>query len=416
MKKSLVLGMVLALGVTASAYAANPFSDVPAGHWAYDSIEQLAAAGVIEGYGDSTFVGDRLMTRYEMAQIVAKAMARGANVDRLAAEFADELDTLGVRVANLEKKSDNVKISGNIRTHYASYKGYSSSRMGGNHRSTMRTRLFVNGQVNDDWSYTARLQNRQHFHNNSGDETTNLNWAFVNGKIGGFNVRAGRTWIYLGDGNIYDENLDGIVLSYGKDVKIEALYGKPTGAVDKFGWDYDELAGASISGKIDKLGLSAGYYHFGATGDKTYGTGTAIHPQKQEDNNIWHAGANYSFGKATLAANYYNTDLDGVYGDSDGYAVSLSYGRARAAQPGSFGLVAQYLDLPAGVAIAHTMNGDYPFGFTRNDQSYGFKGYSLAGYYTVAKNMVAGVEWTDWEPDNDQADYRTLWTHMILTF
>ena len=80
MKKSLVLAMAMALGVTASAYAANPFSDVPAGHWAYDSINKLAAAGVIEGYGDSTFGGDKLMTRYEMAQIVAKAMAKGANV------------------------------------------------------------------------------------------------------------------------------------------------------------------------------------------------------------------------------------------------------------------------------------------------------------------------------------------------
>ena len=65
---------------------------IPAGHWAYDSISKLAAAGVIEGYGDATFGGDKLMTRYEMAQIVAKAMAKGANVDKLAAEFADELD------------------------------------------------------------------------------------------------------------------------------------------------------------------------------------------------------------------------------------------------------------------------------------------------------------------------------------
>ena len=55
MKKSLVLAMAMALGVTASAYAANPFSDVPAGHWAYDSISKLATAGVIDGYGDGTF-------------------------------------------------------------------------------------------------------------------------------------------------------------------------------------------------------------------------------------------------------------------------------------------------------------------------------------------------------------------------
>ena len=109
MKKSLVLAMAMALGVTASAYAANPFSDVPAGHWAYDSINKLAAAGVIEGYGDTTFGGDKLMTRYEMAQIVAKAMAKGANVDKLAAEFADELDTWRFALLHLEKKADKRK-------------------------------------------------------------------------------------------------------------------------------------------------------------------------------------------------------------------------------------------------------------------------------------------------------------------
>ena len=67
------------------------------------------------------------MTRYEMAQIVAKAMAKGANVDKLAAEFADELDSLGVRVANLEKKADNVKITGQVRASYKDVDGDSNS-------------------------------------------------------------------------------------------------------------------------------------------------------------------------------------------------------------------------------------------------------------------------------------------------
>ena len=57
MKKSLTLALAMALGITASAYAANPFSDVPAGHWAYGSIAKLAAAGVIDGYPDGTFQG-----------------------------------------------------------------------------------------------------------------------------------------------------------------------------------------------------------------------------------------------------------------------------------------------------------------------------------------------------------------------
>ncbi len=165
MKKSLVLAMAMALGVTASAYAANPFSDVPAGHWAYDSISKLAAAGIIEGYGDDTFRGDRLMTRYEMAQIVAKALAKGANVDRLAAEFADELDALGVRVSALEKKSDNVQITGEVRYHYAHTKFKNPSD--NDHEHGLRTRLYFTGKVNDNWKYVGRIENQQWLDNNA---------------------------------------------------------------------------------------------------------------------------------------------------------------------------------------------------------------------------------------------------------
>ena len=242
MKKSLVLAMAMALGVTASAYAANPFSDVPAGHWAYDSVNKLAAAGIVDGYGDATFGGDRLMTRYEMAQIVAKAMAKGA-------------------------KERN-----------------------GNYGSALRSRLYVKGQINDDWSYTGRIENRQKFNNNVGDEDTKLNWAFVEGKLGAVDVRAGRTWIYLGDGNIYDETFDGIVASFGKDVKLEAVYGKPTNSL---GWDYDKVWGASLGGKLDVLNLGAGYYKFDAAGS-TGAKGAAL-----EDNNIWQANARYGFGNVS---------------------------------------------------------------------------------------------------------------------
>ena len=57
MKKTLLLAMTMAMGITVSAYAANPFSDVPAGHWAYDAVNKLAAEGVVEGYPDGTYGG-----------------------------------------------------------------------------------------------------------------------------------------------------------------------------------------------------------------------------------------------------------------------------------------------------------------------------------------------------------------------
>ncbi|MCQ2372528.1 MAG: S-layer homology domain-containing protein, partial [Phascolarctobacterium sp.] len=201
MKKSLVLAMAMALGVTASAYAANPFSDVPAGHWAYDSIDKLAAAGVIEGMGDGTYQGDKTMTRYEMAQIVAKAMAKGANVDKLAAEFADELDNLGVRVAALEKKADNVKITGQIRYEYANKGGVSPAKS----LNRLRTRLFVKGQINEDWTYNARLQNDVKIHEKNEDDGFNLNQAYVTGRIGGLKVVAGKAPQFIANGNFYDD-------------------------------------------------------------------------------------------------------------------------------------------------------------------------------------------------------------------
>ena len=104
------------------------------------------------------------MTRYEMAQIVAKAMAKGANVDKLAAEFADELDNLGVRVANLEKKADNVKVTGEVRFKYMSKDNGAGEKLvssDSNHETDIRSRIWVNGQINDDWSYTGMIQNTQ---------------------------------------------------------------------------------------------------------------------------------------------------------------------------------------------------------------------------------------------------------------
>ena len=130
MKKTLVSALTTALviGAAATTFAAsNPFSDVPADHWAYDAVTQLVADGVIEGYGDSTFQGNKNITRYEMAQMVAKAMAKTdvsaadkALIDKLAAEFSDELNNLGVRVSNLEKHSDMVKWNGKLRYTYSS--------------------------------------------------------------------------------------------------------------------------------------------------------------------------------------------------------------------------------------------------------------------------------------------------------
>ncbi len=139
---AVVVAAALVFAMIAPAFA-QPFADVPTNHWAYDAIAELAAKGLVEGYPDGTFKGDRAMTRYEMAMVVARLLARiesiqipspqapqvtRANLDtiqRLINEFRAELAALGVRVTALEEelnaikaRLDNVRITGAARIIY----------------------------------------------------------------------------------------------------------------------------------------------------------------------------------------------------------------------------------------------------------------------------------------------------------
>ena len=439
MKKSLVLAMAMALGVTASAYAANPFSDVPAGHWAYDSVNKLAAAGVVDGYPDGTYGGDKLMTRYEMAQIVAKAMAKGANVDKLAAEFADELDALGVRVANLEAKADNVKVTGEVRYHYADV-----SDDFNNYATALRTRLYVNGQINEDWTYTGMLENSQNLKNDAGDEKVSFQRAYVNGKIGGLDIQAGRYSKAMAEGNVYDNRFDGIQASYGKDVKLTAGYGKATpSSVSTISMDNIMLAGkevnltkgndasevyyAELAGKVGGLDLAAGYYAFndasvGLTSTNDFDI--ALQPNGEwvsspakvtsghEDLAIYSVAANYAFDKNFKLGAMYLMGEDEMAGksvDDDGYVVTAAYKGAKATEAGSWGLVGKYYDQGATTYVHHTMNG------TANNM-FGFKGYSVAANYAFAKNIVGQVEYYDLEEKEGNREAQTLWSQVVFSF
>lgn len=412
MKKTLLLAAVMALGVNAGVYAANPFSDVPAGHWAYDAVNKLAAEGVIEGYPGGTYGGDRLMTRYEMAQITAKAMAKGANTDRLAAEFAGELDSLGVRAANLEKKSDNVRITGQIRYEYGDRNGDMKQTKGKVAQHRLRSRIFVNGNINEDWSYTGRFENNQSLKNSSGDDTLKFNQAYVNGKIGGAKVIAGKTDHYAGNGFIYDDTAEKIELSYGNDVKLTAYYGIPTD------YGYDKMWGASVGGKLGNLSLSAGYDKFqdALASIESYGIDNSA--KTGTDNGIWNLSANYKFGDFTLAATYLDSDIDlrdnSKYKDVDtnGYVVGINYKGADKNKPGTWGLFANYYDQGAGTFVAHTM---YP-----GDWSYyvdeGFKGYMVGGGVTLAKNMVYQLHYYDLEGKESGLDDQVLWSRLQIMF
>ena len=400
--------MAMALGVTASAYAANPFSDVPAGHWAYDSVAKLAAAGVVDGYADGAFAGDKLITRYEMAQIVAKAMAKGADCDKLAAEFADELDTLGVRVAKLEKKADNVKITGQIRADYrdaSSEWSKNENTWGYNKVAGLRTRLWFEGQVNEDWSVTGMFQNYQDLKAAGGEETTKLRRIYTEGKIGGVEVMAGRWNEFFFNANVLDYFVDGVRLAYGDNVKLSVVAGKisdNSGYVPLSG----DLFAANLVGKVGVVDASFNYFK----ADKASFDGDwDVAPTEEKE--IYNINLGLDIAKDLHLAYEYMWG-DKKYNDQvskDGWVARLDY-KGAGAEPGSYGVHAQWFDQPINAFLSPTTDA------TQFTNAGGYEGYNIGVDYTLAKNIQLCVNYYDTEAKIGKADDQVLYSELYFFF
>lgn len=110
-------------GAAMTASAANPFSDVESDSWAYEAVASLSDQNIVEGYPDGTFKGDKHITRYEMAQITARLLAKRNSlsadqqsvVDKLSREYANDLSSLGVRISELEKKTGKTSLLTELR-------------------------------------------------------------------------------------------------------------------------------------------------------------------------------------------------------------------------------------------------------------------------------------------------------------
>ena len=290
----------------------------------------------------------------------------------------------------------------------------------------LRSRIWVKGQINDDWSYTGMLQNVQNLKDNAGNEDTKFQRAYVDGKIGGLAVEAGRLHLNLVDGNLYDTRADGIVASYGKDVKVTGFYAKPTdqgkalnsAKLDpmydlKASVEFDNVYGAKVDAKFGVVAATAGYTVFqdAALNGYEYVNDKAklVESVDLDDNKIWNVGVAFDVAKnLNLSANYMKSSEKYVTDDDDAIVVGLSYAGAKAAKAGSFGIYANYYDQARSTVVAHTMNGEYG--------THGFKGYMVGANYTFAKNIVGAVEYYDLEDKWNSNDLKTLWSQLVFTF
>jgi len=417
MKKSLaaLLTGALVVGTASVTFAAaNPFSDVPAGHWAYDAVAQLARDGVINGYGDGTFRGDRNITRYEMAQMIAKAMAKSpkgvdkALLDKLIAEFRDELDNLGVRVAKLEKHADMVKWNGELRYRYWSNRsenqGWARNKK---NIDQLQLRLMPTAEINDNWNVKARLDATTNMKTDDGDnksDNVKLKYAFAEGNYNKFNIKLGKMPLYTlaDDGLVLDGFFSGVSASYGKDVKLVAQGGRWKLSDVSNGFasetDYDQTAnywGLELLYNKNKFKGGVGYHHFMSD---AFRYSKELKDWSNDSAGIWTVGANYKFDKNIgLAASYArNQKADW---ERDAYNIQVNYKGIQRANKGTWGAHLAYRKLGTSAALAPT--------YDTAAHLVGVKGWDLGVDYIPFKNVQTSIAYfhgkdiTRWDNDND---------------
>jgi len=423
-KKTLVSAITAALVVGAASTtfaAANPFSDVPADSWAYDAVTTLAADGVIDGYPDGTYKGQNTMTRYEMAQIVARAMAKTdlekadkALVDKLAAEFAEELDNLGVRVADLEKKSDNVKWGGELRYRY--YDIDRDSKAGDETHNKVLFRLEPKAYIgNSGWTANARLDYEMNLSSDENDNNVEVDRAYVEGPLFGATVTAGRTPLFTAQGLVFDDRISGATVAFGSDEFTTSLAAGRYSEDDHNAYNKDarDITGEYYGVQFDyvpseQLALNAGYTAL--TGldvnvDKAKEFATRI---AGDDNNaaFWYAGGSYAFDKNVKFVGEYaqNTEADT---EDQAWTAELQYKGANPADAGSWGMYAGYRQIEDAAAIAPTYD---------DIIGTGYKGAVVGASYVPAENILATIQYFDGEETVSGQDASKFFANVDFFF
>ena len=395
------------LGVT-TAFAANPFSDVTPDSWAYQAVSQLANAGVINGYPDGTFKGQNNITRYEMAQMVAKAMAnqdranaeQQAMINRLADEFSNELNNLGVRVARLEDRVGNVKVTGDARLRYKDAEHKDS-------KFDARARVQFNAKVNDRTDAVVRLTSGNFELGNAqegGNANATIDRAYVNHKFGErVSVKAGRFGQVIGGGLAFDGTFDGAQFNAGNDkVNFQAAYGymvsgdniAPDKKANFAGLTKDQNVTntyLSLNGKVGKHAMVGGFYDRVNQSKQAGATGLAQYK------NVYGFNADANFDKVWVGGEWLKASS---VENSQAWTAGVGYGNYDIKKAGTWGVKGQYFNQKKNAPIVDTTYNQF---YTTDA-----KGWMASVDYALQNNVGLSANYGfDWKTQDgtDKGDF-----------
>lgn len=423
MKKNIALaiGAVFSMSVAGTVLAApaNLFAVVPEHHWSYSAVGQLAKAGIVEGFGGSVYREDVMLTRVEMAAIVAKAIAKAdkagseeqAVIKKLQAEFAPELnmgstDNTEQRLAKLEKGKSSVIISGDARLRYQSNWNQSAKNTDSKNTTRMeqRVRLNMSAEVADNITLLSRVAatNRSNVRgvNELSKTSKNNTVSFDRAEFLWTNkemtVAAGRILPALGQGLLWDYNsVDGAVATYNfGNAQLSAGYG--------------DLAAYTESGSTTNAFLANLKVNVGPSTNITVGHLNTMSNNilDSKDKKIQYdleqtaIGFTTKTGDFTVTGEYVKNSDSKLPAEAQdhGYWGRLLWKGIDNSKPGTFGISFDYLSL-----------GNYAVDSTNNPSTLvisggnglggdGAKGYGFGAQYVFANNANVEARYYNLKP------------------
>jgi hypothetical protein len=428
MKKKLVasLAAAMVLGVAGTSFAAaNPFVDVPAKHWAYAAVTELAKDGIVDGYGNGQYQGDKTITRYEMAQIVAKAMAKEdkataaqkATIDKLSAEFATELEGLNVRVTKVESRLDNVKWGGEVRERYDSVKLANTKTTDSNSHSYVD--MWATTQINSDWVGKVEYESTKQLRNGAVDGSpSNTTRVYAEGALAGGKATVGKFDPFVGYGMVIDDSMTGIQYQFGNVVKARLGYGRYSGSIATGG---QLLSGTSTA--ANGSFTTAPVYGFGEL-DYAASKDTNIKVAYQELSKLQNSGfvlqsnqnsVHYSeigfdtklAADWTLMGNYAKSSVNtGNANDDKAYFAQVTYKAVDTKKVGSYDIYTNYRRIPVASQIDSTW--DYSAGVKGMQLGFDYvpaANIKLNAFYLAGKNITVSSNPTDAKIYRAQAEF-----------
>ncbi|SDE82239.1 S-layer homology domain-containing protein [Sporomusa acidovorans] len=450
MRKAMILTLILAclLSIGGVALAAN-FTDVPAKHWAYDAVGQLYKAGLIDGYGDGTFRGDKPLTRYEFAFVTARALENyhKANVeqrallDKLSVEFATELNNIGVRLTKLEKNQPNIKFTGSLRVRYNITDYTAPSTKTSDVYGQYNLRLEAAAKVDDNTTFNARFMSKVPDKKNlnfniwqkfgeAGQSTETgtstygnaaIDRAYFQTKIGTVNAAVGRQPLKVDDlnflfaGEIF--NYDGVkanfkidnlkvALTYGRFIKganyLDARKNDITQFNNLFG-DLD-VRGADVRSNLGKLKWALSYYNF-------------KNPERNLDALKWSiANLEYDFDNRFSLTGQLSHNAGVNFGTAGGgrnmYVLKAKYGNQTLGKKGDNNIVVQYVNAQANSVFNRLTNLPANSGMLLPDVV-DYKEYIYQYNYAFSKNFTSTLEYAKVQAasnkdNNDKNQFRFI--------